>query len=68
MMGSPIVMILLLLFFSAVLGVVASCYRFDSKKEILDSLPRRALTFALVVAGFAVVAYLLSATVLMPSA
>jgi len=67
-MGSPIVMILLLLFFSAVLGVVASCYRFDSKKEILDSLPRRALTFALVVAGFAVVAYLLSATVLMPSA
>ena len=67
MMGSPIVMILLLLFFSAVLGVVASCYRFDSKKEILDSLPRRALTFALVVAGFAVVAYLLSATVLMPS-
>jgi len=68
MMGSPIVMILLLLFFSAVLGVVASCYRFDSKKEILDSLPRRALTFALAVAGFAVVAYLLSATVLMPSA
>ena len=61
-------MILLLLFFSAVLGVVASCYRFDSKKEILDSFPRRALTFALVVAGFAVVAYLLSATVLMPSA
>ena len=46
MMGSPIVMILLLLFFSAVLGVVASCYRFDSKKEILDSLPRRTLTFA----------------------
>ena len=68
MMGSPIAMILLLLFFSAVLGVVASCYRFDSKKEILDSLPRRALTFALVVAGFAGVAYLLSATVLMPSA
>ena len=68
MMGSPIAMILLLLFFSAVLGVVASCYRFDSKKEILESLPRRALTFALVVAGFAVVAYLLSATVLMPSA
>jgi len=67
MMGSPIVMILLLLLFSAVLGVVASCYRFDSKKEILDSVPRRALTFALVVAGFAVVAYLLSATVLMPS-
>ena len=66
MMGSPIVMILLLLFFSAVLGVVASCYRFDSKKEILDSLPRRALIFALVVAGFAVVAYLLSATVLRP--
>jgi|TARA_B110000438_G_C15418273_1_gene480673 hypothetical protein len=68
MMGSPIVMILLLLFFSAVLGVVASCYRFDSKKEILDSLPRRTLTFALVVAGFAVVAYVLSATVLMPTA
>jgi hypothetical protein len=68
MMGSPIVMILLLLFFSAVLGVVASCYRFDSKKEILESLPRRTLTFALVVAGFSVVAYLLSATVLMPSA
>ena len=68
MMGSPLVMILLLLFFSAVLGVVASCYRFDSKKEILDSLPRRALTFALVVAGFAVVAYVLSATVLLPSA
>ena len=68
MMGSPIVMILLLLFFSAVLGVVASCYRFDSKKEILESLPRRTLTFALGVAGFAVVAYVLSATVLMPTA
>ncbi|MAU93276.1 MAG: hypothetical protein CMJ93_03600 [Planctomycetes bacterium] len=68
MMGSPIVMTLLLLFFSTVLGVVASCYRFDSRKEILDSLPRRTLTFALVVAGFGVVAYVLSATALMPTA
>ncbi|MFT7517767.1 MAG: hypothetical protein ACI84O_001568 [Myxococcota bacterium] len=66
MMGSPLIMILLLLFFSAVLGVVVSCYRFDTKKEILDSLPRRTLSFASVVICFAIVAYVLSATVLSP--
>jgi hypothetical protein len=67
MMGSPIVLILLLLFFSVVLGIVASCYRYDTKDEILASLPRRTFTFAAVVAGFAAVAYLVSATVLMPT-
>ncbi|MBC8369317.1 MAG: hypothetical protein H8E25_04920 [Planctomycetes bacterium] len=61
-------MILLLLFFSAVLGIVASCYRFDTKQEIVASIPRRTITFAAVVLGFAVVAYFLSATLLMPNA
>ncbi len=67
-MGSPLVMIILLLLFSVVLGVVVSCYRFDTKAEILESLPRRAATFAIVVSMFAVVAYVLSAVVLMPAA
>lgn len=67
-MGSPLIMILLLLFFSAVLGVVVSCYRFDTKQEILDSLPRRTFSFASVVICFAIVAYILSATVLFPGA
>ena len=38
MMGSPLVMIILLLLFSVVLGVVVSCYRFDTKAEILESI------------------------------
>ncbi|MDP6964155.1 MAG: hypothetical protein QGF46_08325, partial [Planctomycetota bacterium] len=35
MMGSPFLMILLLVFFSLVMAIVACCYKFDSQQEII---------------------------------
>jgi len=66
-MTNAIVMFLLLVFFSAVLAIVLSCYREDEKNAILKGVARRGTVFFVAVSGFAAVAYLLSGTFLLPS-
>ena len=63
---NALVMVLLLLVFSSSLAVVLSCYRDDQPAELLRGILRRALTFTGAVLLFAVLAWVVSSTVLYP--
>ena len=67
MSPNPLVMLLLLVFFSLVLSAVLSCYREDDQTAILRGTVRRAIVFFVSVSGFAALAYLLSGLFLLPS-
>jgi len=67
-MISPWVMAILLLCFSASLGIVLTAYREDDPKLILRGALRRGLNFMLAVVVLAGIAYWVSGTVLLPSA
>jgi hypothetical protein len=59
-------MFLMLLVFATSLAVVLSCYRDDEPAEVLRGTLRRAVTFTGAVLVFAVLAWLVSSTVLYP--
>jgi len=67
-MSSPFVMLLLLIFFGTVLSAVLSAYREDDRRAILRGTVRRAALFCGAVLGIALVAYLVSTRILLPSA
>jgi len=66
-MISPWVMLLLLICFSASLGVVLSCYRDEDPALILRGAFRRGLNFMVAVIVLALIAYWVSVGVLLPS-
>lgn len=67
-MSSPWVMLLLLVFFGATLSAVLSAYREDDRRAILRGTLRRTSLFCAAVLGIALVAYLVSTRILLPSA
>ena len=66
-MAFPFQLFLLLFVFSLVLGIVASCYRYDIPSQIIKGLPRRVINFFFAVSAFAALAYFLSASLLNPA-
>jgi len=58
----------LLLYFGATLSVVLSAYRDDEQRTILRGTLRRTTLFCSAVLGIALVAYLVSTRILLPSA
>ena len=66
-MTNPFVMLLLLVLFSASLSVVLSCYRDDEPGDVLRGARRRTLVFTGAVLSFALIAWVVSSTVLYPS-
>lgn len=67
-MNSPVVMLLLLISFSASLGLVLSVYREEEPQAILRGTLRRGVNFMVAVMLLAGMAYWLSGSVLLPSA
>ncbi|MHC4839194.1 MAG: hypothetical protein ACYTF3_13620 [Planctomycetota bacterium] len=67
-MISPFVMLLLLVCFSASLGLLLSVYREEEPQAILRGTLRRGLNFMVAVMLLAGVAYWVSGSVLLPSA
>ena len=66
-MTSPLIMGLLLVFFGATLSAVLSAYRDDEPRAILRGILRRTGRFCAGVMGIALVAYLVSTQILLPS-
>lgn len=67
-MSSPFVMLLLLVFFGTTLSAVLSAYREDDRRAILRGTLRRSALFCGAVLGIALLAYLVSTQILLPSA
>ena len=68
MMSTSLVMLLLLVLFGATLSAVLSAYREDDRRAILRGTVRRTMLFCSAVLGIALLAYLVSTQILLPSA